>query len=319
MKSPHPDRSLHRLFLIFLTGVSLAACVPQNQFATDGTGTTAGTSTSGSTSSGSATSVNSCADLSAYDSLSACKTATYAQCYPSTKIVQNKTAVCYFPASGWENCASNPAQWNYGSWGAWCVQSAGIYVRTRTATCQRPYAACDCITDAFTTETCPSSNCTVSGFIGATQACNSGSTATPTPTPTATPSWCSNVVLNYQTTSDSSSESALQSVISTKYPTIISYFSGRGYHVTMTRGSTYGLAISGPITSDLISDHYVIQIEAKRWGCFIGSNGRVTISVIKNGTTISSHEGSAGCISFSNVVGSAAQDALNHLNAPTCQ
>jgi len=301
------------LFLIFTTGILLAACVPQNQFVTDASGTTSGSTTSDS----SETSVNSCADLNAYDSLSACKTATYAQCYPSTKIVQNKTAVCYFPASGWENCPSNPAQWSYGSWSSWCVQSTGVYSRTRTATCQRPYAACDCITDAFSTETCPSSNCTVTGTITATQAC--GSSATSTPTPTATPSWCSSVVLNYQTTSDSSSESALQSVISTKYPKIISYFNGRGYHITTTRGSTYALAISGPITSDLISDHYVIQIEAKKWGCLIGSNGRVTISVLKNGTTISSHEGSAGCISLSNVVGSAAQDALDHLNAPTCQ
>jgi hypothetical protein len=312
---------IQRFIPVLIAGLIVTGCVGQDSFrAGSGIGTTTGT-TAGSTTGTS--SANSCGELSGFTSLAACKSATYAQCYPSTKIIQNQTAVCYFPATGWEGCAANPAVWSYGGWSGYCKESYGIYLRSRTATCQRTLAACECITDSVTQERCSYGTigstypgCTTN--VSSAPSCNATPTPVPTATPASTPSWCSGVFLNYEVAGNNSA-SVLLDANNSRYSNIISFFQGKGYVLNKIRSSSYSLSSIGAITSTDRANSYVVQIEGSSSGCFLGKKVNITIRLYKGGIELTNGSETTACVSFGNETGRAVDRALSRMSVPVCQ
>jgi hypothetical protein len=318
---------IQKFTILMTTALIATGCVGKDNFsASNGSNPSGGitnATATGGISGAPATSANSCSELGAYTSLASCKGTTFAQCYPSTKIIQGATAVCYFPVSGWENCASNPAAWSYGSWGNWCAETASVYVRTRTATCQRSLAACDCVTDSIAQDRCSTSadtSYTSCGFAAGTgfNSCNAAPTPVPTATPSATPSWCGRTFLNYEV-GGNNSESVLRNVNNSRYSTIRSFFSGKGYNVSNIRGTTYTLSSVGPLLAVERSAGYVVQIEASSSNCWIGSKINLTMRLLKGGIEMTSGHETTSCVSFGDETGRALDRAMSRMSVAVCQ
>ena len=315
-----------------------SACVPKDNFTTTSTGSTQSTTTTTTTNpTGSyGTNINACGDIQGYDDLATCKLVTYAQCYPSTKTVQNTTKACYFPVANWTTCPSNPATWSYGAWSSWCIPDSGYpgnWQRTRTATCNRPVAACECITAAT-----PTDNCVVSGNSNPNgyNTCPSGVTplktcATPTPTPyatatpTATPTWCDKAVLNFNGTSGDSS-GIFQNIINYGQQYIYTYYQSKGYFFALHRSTTgqFGSSIVNP---DEYQGRYVLQVEAYKDECKVGfivtgHKTKVHLLFYKDNKLISENTDGTECPNFRSNSGAATtafQRARDGLNIPNCQ
>jgi hypothetical protein len=272
------------------------------------------------TSTGVIVSANSCAELGAYDTVASCKQVTSAQCYPATRNIQGSTAVCYYPVSGWQACGTAvPSTWSYGTWGSWCMLSNGIYQRSRTATCNRPFAACDCATDAAATETCTNNSTPgypICGFLSSNMLMCSGAQ---TPTPTATPSWCSSGIINYSVIG-AGSESVLGNVRAQRKTNLIAAMALKGYTLNRERSSAASLATSA-ITSSESSSSYRVQIGGYITQC-TANTGKITVSLIVyrglQSLSIGTH--TSGCTNaYLNQAALSFDQAYNQLTIPTCQ
>lgn len=301
---------IRSIFSLVATLLLVTSCVPANNFSSQpGTGTTP-------TPSGG---VISCAAVSGYTSLAACKQSTYAQCTPSTQVINGATGVCYFPVSGWQSCTATTANWVYDTWGAYCRESTGVYKSTRAAMCNRLNAACDCVTDSVTTRTCTTnatSGYTACSFTGSGLLnCDGSATPTPTPVPVA---YCNDAVLNFKEMG-TESKTVMQEIYNSRYLQIFTQYFNKGYRLMNHRTTTPYVGTAGSaMTNDEFYGHHVIQISAwKNYTCSSSSQYKIAVMIsrFKNGVgangTNNTNSYISGCVSAGTGSGLAMDALLN--------
>ena len=309
-----------------MTFILATACVPKDNFTASTSGGTQTTASATSTSGSYGTSINSCGDIQGYNDLNTCKLATYAQCYPSTKTVQNATATCYFPVANWQGCSATPATWVYGNWSSWCnpdMTAPNIFMSSRSATCQTTNAACDCINAAQNQQYCVAYGANPNGYSQCPYFPSPYSCATPTPTPIPSPtpisySWCANAILDFE-----GDDTILQSIVGYNMQTLLPYFTGRNYRLATYRSNDSSLNFGIPLTATDPVNAYVIKVIGARPCCnFLGvcysHHDNVTLQLLKNGVIINQASSQTNCVSFNGVT-TELNNALGSLNAPTCQ
>jgi hypothetical protein len=306
--------------------ISFSACSGGSEGLLSSTGTTSTATAPIYT--GVQTAANSCAELGAYTTLDLCRQTTFAQCYPATRNIQNMSTVCYYPVSGWQACAGgNQANWAYGAYGNWCFYSPGIFHRSRTATCNRAVAACDCTSVSATTESCTNNGtpgvaaCPAMGpYI---MGCNNQPTPTPVPaiTPAGTPSWCTHALLNYGVISSNHAD-ATSYVRQFRDLAIKQKMLTRGYIITGTRSQSPTISSGGSFSAaDLNNFVFETNILYTGYSCPAGQKMvSVTIVVSKGNTSLAIKEKNyMTCTSnYESKLLSLVDQALNEITIPYC-